>query len=163
MIHSLFSSQPLLILRPTGPITVFMVELYTLSGQFGFPYFEWLAWVGFFVGAYLLLIAAMDGSYYIRHMTRFLHDLYAAFVCTIYATDGIQGVYAHFKSHRLSSHLANYAAALFQLLLAAFVVLVALFLYRMETYKALTRGLRRTLADYALSIAIFIAIGIRYV
>lgn len=31
LLHALFSSQPLLILRPTGPITVFVVELYTLS------------------------------------------------------------------------------------------------------------------------------------
>lgn len=162
VVHSLFSSQPLLILRPTGPITVFMAELYTLSGRFHFDYFEWLAWVGIFVGLYLLVICAFDGSYYIRHMTRFLHDLYAAFVCTIYAVDGIQGVYSHFQSHRLATHIENYASALYQLILAAFVVLVALFLHRFETYTSLTRTIRRVLADYALSVAIFIAVGIRW-
>jgi hypothetical protein len=160
-VHSLFSSQPLLILRPTGPITVFMEELYTLSGRFDFDYFEWLAWVGIFVGLYLLLICSFDGSYYIRHMTRFLHDLYAAFVCTIYAVDGIQGVYTHFKSHRLPSHIENYASALFQFILAGVVVLIALLLRQSEKYSVLTRTARRIIADYALSIAIFIAIGIR--
>eukprot|EP00730_Choanoeca_flexa_P001166 TRINITY_DN10511_c0_g2_i2.p2 TRINITY_DN10511_c0_g2~~TRINITY_DN10511_c0_g2_i2.p2 ORF type:complete len:165 (+),score=23.48 TRINITY_DN10511_c0_g2_i2:155-649(+) len=43
LIHALLAGQPLLILRPTGPITVFITELYTLSHRFKFDYFEWLA------------------------------------------------------------------------------------------------------------------------
>lgn len=45
-------------------------------------------WVGLWVGLFLMLIAAYDLSAYIVLCTRFLHDIYAAFVCTIYISDG---------------------------------------------------------------------------
>jgi len=35
IVHCLLAGQPLLILRPTGPITVFITELYTLGGGWG--------------------------------------------------------------------------------------------------------------------------------
>jgi len=33
--HTLFAACPMPILRPTGPITAFMVDLYNLSSEFG--------------------------------------------------------------------------------------------------------------------------------
>lgn len=96
-IHSLFSACPLPILRPTGPITAFMVDLYQLSSWVGVGYYSLLSWVGFWVGIFLILIALFDLSRYIALCTRFLHDIYAVFVCTIYITDGIIGVRQRFE------------------------------------------------------------------
>lgn len=56
---------------------------------------------------------------------------------------------------------ANYADALFELLLAALVVGVGLWLLRAERSRLFTRAIRQFISDYALAIAVFIAIGIR--
>ena len=50
------------------------------------------AWVGMWTGGLLIVIACMDLSAYICLCTRFLHDIYAVFVCTIYISDGMVGV-----------------------------------------------------------------------
>lgn len=101
VLHSLFSACPLPILRPTGPITAFMIDLYQLSSYIGVGYYALLSWVGFWVGLFLILIALFDLSVYISLCTRFLHDIYAVFVCTIYITDGLLGVSQRFHKVRL--------------------------------------------------------------
>eukprot|EP00045_Choanoeca_perplexa_P005190 m.44001 g.44001 ORF g.44001 m.44001 type:complete len:555 (+) comp12983_c0_seq1:96-1760(+) len=163
LIHALLAGQPLLILRPTGPITVFITELYTLSHRFKFDYFEWLAWVGLWVGFYMTIISAFDGSYYIKFFTRFLHDLYAAFVCTIYAYDGIHSVVLRFTHPDEDlRHLPNYARALFALILASLVLGVALYFHGAGARTLFPRTARKLIADYALTIAVFVAIGVSY-
>jgi len=97
-IHSLFSACPLPILRPTGPITAFIGDLYNLSSLIGVEYYSLLSWVGFFVGSFLILIAMFDLSRYIALCTRFLHDIYAVFVCTIYIEDGFIGALDRFAN-----------------------------------------------------------------
>ena len=42
--HSLFSGCPLPILRPTGPITAFMIDLYSLSSWVGVGYYALVSW-----------------------------------------------------------------------------------------------------------------------
>lgn len=95
-VHALFSATPLAILRPTGPITAFMTDLYALAERTNLDYYALLSWVGIWVGLYLMGIAAMGYSKYIVLCTRFLHDIYAVFVCTIYISDGIIGVVERF-------------------------------------------------------------------
>eukprot|EP00730_Choanoeca_flexa_P001165 TRINITY_DN10511_c0_g2_i1.p1 TRINITY_DN10511_c0_g2~~TRINITY_DN10511_c0_g2_i1.p1 ORF type:complete len:558 (+),score=118.55 TRINITY_DN10511_c0_g2_i1:61-1734(+) len=163
LIHALLAGQPLLILRPTGPITVFITELYTLSHRFKFDYFEWLAWVGLWVGIYMTIISAFDGSHYIKLFTRFLHDLYAAFVCTIYAYDGIHSVVQRFTHPNEDlPHLDNYARALFAMILALLVIGVALYFHMADSRTLFPRQARKLIADYALTIAVFVAIGVSY-
>mmetsp|Transcript_29668 Transcript_29668/g.62930 ORF Transcript_29668/g.62930 Transcript_29668/m.62930 type:complete len:124 (-) Transcript_29668:537-908(-) len=79
----------MVVLRPTGPITAFMIDLYMLSADIGVEYYSLLSWVGMWVGSALILIASFDLCRYIVLCTRFLHDIYAVFVCTIYITDGM--------------------------------------------------------------------------
>lgn len=85
-LHSVFSCCPMAILRPTGPITAFVVDLYDLSDRFELNYYTLMSWVGLWVGLSLIVIAVFDLSRFIALCTRFLHDIYAVFVCTIYIT-----------------------------------------------------------------------------
>ena len=82
------------------------------------------------VGVSLILIAAFDLCQYIVLCTRFLHDIYAVFVCTIYITDGINGVVERFAE-------VEWDQAFFAFFLALFCLLFALGFYyldRMSTY-----------------------------
>jgi hypothetical protein len=110
----------------------------------------------------MTVISAFDGSHYIKLFTRFLHDLYAAFVCTIYAYDGIHSVVLRFTHPDADlHHLPNYARALFAMILALLVLGVALYFHGAGTRILFPRSARKLIADYALTIAVFVAIGVR--
>lgn len=45
-LHALFAACPMVILRPTGPITAFMIDLYNLAGDLDVDYYALISWVG---------------------------------------------------------------------------------------------------------------------
>ena len=69
--HVLVGTQPLLILRPTGPITMVSYQVYLVSQTYGVDFWSLYAWTGLFVGLYCTVIAATGVCSYIRHVTRF--------------------------------------------------------------------------------------------
>jgi len=165
--HALLAGQPLAVLRPTGPITVFVQMLNDYANDLSIDFYPWFAWVGIFVGVWLLATAVFDGSRYIRLLTRFLHDLYATFVCTIYIEDGVSRVIGLFtetrtiEGHTVSSD-AQVLESLFQLVLFFLVVLVALAFNHTTSTKLFTPQAREFLTDYALFIAVAVAIATSY-
>ncbi|CAB9506504.1 Electroneutral sodium bicarbonate exchanger 1 [Seminavis robusta] len=154
--HSLFAACPLAILRPTGPITAFMTDLYALAERMdSINYYSLLSWVGFFVGFYLILIAAFGWSKYIVLCTRFLHDIYAVFVCTIYISDGIIGVVERFDN-------VEWASAFFAFYLALFCIIFSLGFYYVDRSTILNQRWRHTIADYAVPLAVVLCVTISY-
>jgi hypothetical protein len=55
-----------------------------------------LGWTGVFVSLYMVLISAFELSRYISLLTRFMHDIFAFFVCSIYVVDGLVGTVTRF-------------------------------------------------------------------
>eukprot|EP00808_Paulinella_micropora_P001527 g66152.t1 len=159
ILHALFSSQPLLIVRPTGPVSVFVIQLSLLSARLNFDFYTWFAWVGLWVGFYMLLIASFDGTHYIKFMTRFLHELYETFVCTIYVTEGMLHIGSTF---RMASEPALFSKSLFNMLLAVVVVSFALLLSQAPKVDLCSVDTRHLLHEFALPIAIACGIGISY-
>ena len=103
MFHAAFGCQPLLVLRPTGPITAFCTLLFNVAKSLHLDFSVFFGWtgasgerrifvfslltralLGVFVGFYMLLVAAFDVSRHIGLLTRFLHEIFAFFVCSIY-------------------------------------------------------------------------------
>jgi len=154
-IHSLFSACPLPILRPTGPITAFVGDLYNLSSLIGVEYYSLLSWVGFFVGSFLILIAMLDLSRYIALCTRFLHDIYAVFVCTIYIEDGFIGALDRFAN-------VDWSQAFFASFLAILCIFFSLGFYYFDRSIILSYTIRHTISDYAVPLAVVICILISY-
>jgi len=156
VLHTLFSACPMPILRPTGPITAFMIDLYKLTADIGVDYYTLVSWVGMWVGSSLVLIAVFDLSRYIVLCTRFLHDIYAAFVCTIYITDGIAGVVERFD-------LVEWDQAFFAFFLALFCLLFSLGFYYLDRMSTIfNQRWRHALSDYAVPIAVALCIWISY-
>ena len=110
-LHALLSACPLVILRPTGPITAFLADLYQMAQTNEMDYYALLAWVGMWVGLYMMGIAAMGYSKYIVLCTRFMHDIYALFVSTIYIAGGITGILKRFEEVRQLHILSNTGTA----------------------------------------------------
>jgi len=92
IIFAIISGQPLVILRPTGPITVFISQLYTISTSLGVPFLAANAWTGVFVGIYMITIAVTDSCAAIRQCSRFTQDMFGFFVSTIFIFMGTSNV-----------------------------------------------------------------------
>lgn len=92
MLHSIIGCQPLLVLRPTGPITLLFEKLLTFADQHSLPFWPFFAWTGIFVGLLMFLIAAFEVSKYVKHLTLFTENIFATFIGIVYINDGIQGM-----------------------------------------------------------------------
>ena len=94
--HALLGAQPLLILRPTGPITAIIMKLSDLSDSLELDFYQYFAATGVCVGMLMGLVAALELSRHIRRVTPFVADVFACFVCSIYLCDGVTDVSQRF-------------------------------------------------------------------
>lgn len=142
-------------LRPTGPITSFIQEIYKLSLQLGVSFLPFMSWIGLFVGIYMLLVAVFGGSHYITYLTRFGHDMFAFFVCTIYIVDGVQNTANRFA-------VDPFAEALFELLIFLLVVALALFWSQAQDWSTGTKAIRIVTVELALTAAVLVGVAVSY-
>lgn len=148
VIFALFSGQPLVILRPTGPITVFISQLYTITDPMGIPYLTAQAWVGIFVGTYMLIIAATDACAAIRHCSRFTQDLFGFFVSVIFIYLGCGNIVDKF----VNKH--EEFSAPHQLLLTIGTLYTAVTLAAFGKNRFFNGAIRETIADFAVPLAV---------
>ena len=161
MLHSLAGCQPLLVLRPTGPITAFLTLLFNVSQSMDLDFLPFLGWCGVFVGLYMVVVAAFELSRFINLLTRFTHDIFAFFVCSIYVVDGVVGIMGRvdtawkkilpYDDHSISE-------AMFALILTGILIAVALYLHSMRSSSLFNRRFNSFLVDYALIIALVLVI-----
>eukprot|EP00899_Mesostigma_viride_P025934 jgi/Mesvir1/6525/Mv16789-RA.1 len=169
-LNAVAGGQPLLVLRPTGPITLILVELYRISGKLDLPFGPWLALVGLFVGTYMMLIALLDLCALIRYFSRFVHDLFSFFICTIYIRDGLQGVFGRYHTKGVSDADATFALFLATVTFGGAAALSCLGTVRPRSaveadasgYGRTPGRLRAFLSAYSLTIAVFVAVFVSY-
>lgn len=148
VIFAAISGQPLIILRPTGPITVFISQLYEISVTLELPYLPVMAWVGIFVGSYMIIIAVTDGCAAIQYCSRFTQDLFGCFVSVIFISLGIGNVVDKFTKKQ-----TEYSAS-YQFILTAATLYVALQLAGFSKAKFFNSKIRETVSDFAVPAAI---------
>jgi len=158
MLHALFGAQPLLVLRPTGPITAITGKLYDTALQLNADFHEFLLATGTWVALLMGVVAALAWSRHITRLTPFTHDIFACFVCSIYVTDGITDVITRCDSSSLSA----FGASLFSANLAAFTFALSLSLSGARSWSLFPPTVRVVLADYAVTIAVVATIAASY-
>ena len=124
MAHALLGAQPLLVLRPTGPITSIVQKLSQLADALELNFFGYLAATGLCISGLMVAVAASEASRHIRKLTPFTHEIFACFVCSIYVHDGLWDVTDRFA--RKSE--AAFGESLFDANLALLTLIVALWL-----------------------------------
>eukprot|EP00656_Telonema_subtile_P053035 TRINITY_DN7554_c0_g1_i1.p1 TRINITY_DN7554_c0_g1~~TRINITY_DN7554_c0_g1_i1.p1 ORF type:complete len:574 (+),score=136.98 TRINITY_DN7554_c0_g1_i1:245-1966(+) len=165
LLHACLGCQPLLVLRPTGPITAFLSLLFNVSCTFNLRFFDLLACTGVWVGVLMTVVAGLELSRHIQTLTRFTHDIFAVFVCSIYVVDGIQGIYSRFREDSVqlgadADH--SVAESLWALNLTVLLLATAFSLHRMRSTRLCCAALRGLLTDYALSIATLLCVLVSY-
>lgn len=147
--HSLLGCQPLLVLRPTGPITAITIKLSKLADEFKLDFNQYLAATGVWIGVLMVLCAALELSRHIRRITPFTHDIFACFVCSIYVVDGVRDVLGRFDGRP-----AHFGEALFAANLSLLTFGASMWLSGARRWRLLSAGARGMIADYAVTIAV---------
>jgi len=150
IIFAIFSGQPLVILRPTGPITVFISQLYNISKLVEVEYLSVQAWVGIFVGTYMIIIAVTDSCAAIRQCSRFTQDLFGFFVSVIFISLGIGNIVDKFtKKHE------EYNAPV-QLIITVAMLWSTITLAGFNKARFFNAKMRDTIADFAVPLAVIV-------
>ena len=152
MAFAVLSGQPLIILRPTGPITLFTTSLYLMSQALGVDFLQLHAWVGIWVGVIMLLVALTDWCSLVKYCGRFTQDIFGAFVAVIFISMALTNIASAFESAARGA--STYDAAFLTLILAAMTFKLAMALAGMNASTYLTPLLRERLSEFAVPIAI---------
>ena len=73
VLHSVVAAQPLLVLRPTGPITAITCKLSEIADNLGLNFHVYLAATGVCIGIFMAIIAGLGLSRHIARLTPFTH------------------------------------------------------------------------------------------
>lgn len=156
IIFAIISGQPLVILRPTGPITVFISQLYTISTSMGVPFLVAQCWTGIFVGSYMIIIAVTDACAAIRHCSRFTQDMFGFFVSVIFMFMGASNIVDKFV---LKANMYN---ASVQLLLTLGTLYFAFQLVGFGKTRFFTGKVREMISDFAVPLAVIAGTLVAY-
>lgn len=150
IIFAIISGQPLVILRPTGPITVFISQLYSISTSMGVPFLAAQAWTGIFVGSYMIIISVTDTCALIRQCSRFTQDLFGFFVSVIFMFMGTSNIVDKFVLK------ADKYSAPHQMILTLFTLYFAFKLAGFGSTRFFSKKVRETVCDFAVPLAVIL-------
>eukprot|EP00479_Gromia_sphaerica_P011139 TRINITY_DN536_c0_g1_i1.p1 TRINITY_DN536_c0_g1~~TRINITY_DN536_c0_g1_i1.p1 ORF type:complete len:403 (+),score=77.84 TRINITY_DN536_c0_g1_i1:357-1565(+) len=151
-----------LVLRPTAGDALLLLQISQVADDLGFKgleFFTFYAWVGLFVGLYSWLTALFEFSRYIKYTTRFSQEVLASFICSIYAVDGIQGIYRSFLFENGGNKIGD---PLFALVLTIICWELALAFNEGRRWPLFSFKIREFLVEWALVLAAFLCIGMSY-
>jgi len=159
MAHALFGAQPLLVLRPTGPITAITIKLSELADYLGLDFFDYLCATGVCISLLMAACAATELSRHIVRLTPFTHEIFACFVCSIYVVDGTSEILAHASG---AASVDDFGLWLFSANLALITFGVAAFLHTAHGWRVLPEQLRTLLVDYDVTIAVLFCTAVSF-
>jgi hypothetical protein len=153
IIFSLLAGQPEIVLRTTGPTTVFIIELHRVCDGWSLPFVTTMSWVGIWSSLFMVVIALTDLCVPIlRSCTRFTQEIFGLFVSAIFISAGGQAFVKYFHDDEYDlSH------ALFSLLLGLLTLQLGLWALAVRTSPFLIKAMRELTADFGIAAAITIS------
>ena len=153
VLYAVLSGQPLIILGGTGPMLIFTGLLYEYCNTEGIAFLPAYAWVGFWTGLILLVLAATDASCLMRFFTRFTDEIFAALISVIFIYEAVDKLIQIFHRAQAGESIGHDVAFL-SLLLALGTYYVASSLSAFKKSHLLVPTAREFLADFGPTIAI---------
>ncbi|CAL1534908.1 unnamed protein product [Lymnaea stagnalis] len=101
MIFSLLSGQPLLIIGATGPVLVFEESLYKFCDSNDLEFLPLRFWIGLWVFAITTLAVALEGSFLVRYVSRFVEEIFAILISLIFIYEVVKKLVQIFSQHPL--------------------------------------------------------------
>jgi len=159
LVYAIFAGQPMIILGGTGPMLIFTGLLYEFCKTNEIAFLPAYAWVGFWTGAILLILAFTDASCLMRYFTRFTDEIFAALISIIFIYEAVKSLIHIFHEHGETS---SYDIALLSLLLAIGTFYIASQLSAFRKSHLLFPQLREFLADFGPTLAIIAMAAVAY-
>ena len=171
VVQSLLGPQPLVVLRPTGPVVLVTVQIYQLSLRV-WPdeadadgvtarFLQLYSITGLWVGLYMAVISAFELSRFCASLTRFTLEVFEAFVCSVTFWLGFQRILLLFQREFTAAF--TFGDALFSLILSSVTFFLGMILSSLGGTKAFTAKARELIADYAVALAVVLTIAISFV
>ncbi|CAF4224466.1 unnamed protein product [Rotaria socialis] len=91
------SGQPLLILGPTGPFLVFEEMVYDLCQSLQCDFWTVRLCVSLWTTFFIIILVAFEGSFMIRHVTRFTEEIFALIIAVVYLYEPFKKIYKIFQ------------------------------------------------------------------
>lgn len=101
MIFHAFASQPLVFVGTTGPLILFDEALIKFCDSMGYSFLSVRVYVGFWLSAIALTMAAFEGSALVRFFTRFTQEIFSALITLIYIVETALKLVVTFQRHPL--------------------------------------------------------------
>ena len=89
IVYALIGGQPMMINGGTGPVLAFANVIYELSVSLEVPFLTLNAWVGIWVGVYMLVAALVDLNRFIHMCTRFTDEVFAGLISAIFIVNAL--------------------------------------------------------------------------
>jgi hypothetical protein len=87
--YSIFGGMPLCVIGSTGPVLAFTGALYDIAENMDVPFLPFYAWVSIWLVGYCFIAAFFDLTRYVRLATRFLDEIFALLIVSIFVLDAI--------------------------------------------------------------------------
>lgn len=158
-LFSIFGGQPMVILGVTGPVTILMASIYTLSQQWGLPFMPFLAWAQLWASAMHFLLASGNYCALLRYVTQFSCETFGMLIAWIYLYTGCHGIVDMLSAKNDDASVGSLSLAVgyLQFILAIGCVWSAAGLVRAEKHWHFFHdSIRHFLTDYGATLSIFI-------
>jgi hypothetical protein len=150
---SLVAGQPEIVLRTTGPSTVFLIELNAVCDRYDAPFATTYAWTGIWASLFMVIIALTDACVLmLRNCTRFTQEIFGLFVSAIFISAGLGAFVRYFRD---DEH--DLAQAFFSLILGVLTLHLGLWALAVRTSPFLLKFMRELTADFGIAAAITIS------
>ena len=182
LVYGLFAGQPLVILRTTVPIAIYLQVISEISSEevLGVPFKAFYACVGLWCSLFTLIYAVTGLSKIMKWSTRSTEEIFAMFISIAFIVDStkdtvhdFEDCYIHENKHNVTvtttaTTPTNHSgcpkqydkcgadSSLLYLLLALGTLWFGLFLYNFTKTPYLNHGKRELLADYSLPAAVIV-------
>ncbi|XP_055870394.1 anion exchange protein 2-like isoform X2 [Biomphalaria glabrata] len=101
MMFSLLSGQPLLIIGATGPVLVFEESLYKFCKSHELEFLPFRFWIGLWVCTITTIAVALEGSFLVRYVTRFVEEIFAILISLIFIYEVVKKLVQIFTENPL--------------------------------------------------------------
>ncbi|KAH9489557.1 Anion exchange protein 3, partial [Bulinus truncatus] len=101
MMFSLLSGQPLLIIGATGPVLVFEESLYKFCASHQLEFLPLRFWIGLWVCTITTLAVALEGSFLVRYVSRFVEEIFAILISLIFIYEVVKKLVQIFSENPL--------------------------------------------------------------
>nr|XP_022325247.1 anion exchange protein 2-like isoform X2 [Crassostrea virginica] len=102
VLFGLFSAQPMMILGATGPVLVFEESLHQFCTKYSIEFLPMRFWIGFWVMVITFVVIGLEGSFLVKHITRFTEEIFTIVISLIFIYEVVKKMKATFHDHPLS-------------------------------------------------------------